>query len=77
VLFVPFSNGKPSGAPIDLLSGFLDVYGNAMGRPVGVVNDHKGGVLVADDVGNTIWRVTAVKAASALTAQGQPVPQWQ
>nr|WP_218583806.1 sorbosone dehydrogenase family protein [Pseudomonas akapageensis] len=77
VLFVPFSDGKPSGAPIDLLSGFLDAEGNAMGRPVGVVNDHKGGVLVADDVGNTIWRITAAKGNSALSAQGQPIPQRQ
>ena len=77
VLFVPFRNGKPSGAPIDLLSGFLDTDGNAMGRPVGVVNDNQGGVLVADDVGNTIWRVTAAKGNSALTAEGQAIPQRQ
>ncbi|MDD0975835.1 PQQ-dependent sugar dehydrogenase [Pseudomonas fontis] len=59
VLFVPFSTaGKPAGKPIDLLTGFLDKDENAMGRPVGVVNDHRGGVLVADDVGNVIWRVS-------------------
>jgi glucose/arabinose dehydrogenase len=61
VLFVPFADGKPSGSPVDLLTGFLDKDENAMGRPVGVVVDHRGGVLVADDVGNRIWRVTAVK----------------
>jgi glucose/arabinose dehydrogenase len=61
VLFVPFANGKPSGAPVDLLNGFLDKDENAMGRPVGVVVDHRGGVLVADDVGNRIWRITAAK----------------
>ena len=61
VLFVPFAEGKPSGQPVDLLTGFLDKDENAMGRPVGVVVDHRGGVLVADDVGNRIWRVTAVK----------------
>lgn len=60
VLFVPFNAaGKPSGQPIDLLTGFVNDDGKAMGRPVGVVNDKRGGVLVADDVGNVIWRVSA------------------
>lgn len=59
VIFVPFSTaGMPAGKPIDLLTGFLNEDGKAMGRPVGVVNDTRGGVLVADDVGNTIWRVS-------------------
>lgn len=58
VIFVPFENGMPKGQPLDLLSGFLNDKGEAMGRPVGVVGDDKGGVLVADDVGNKIWRVT-------------------
>ncbi|MEX5339945.1 sorbosone dehydrogenase family protein [Pseudomonas sp. I2] len=59
VIFVPFSTeGKPAGKPIDLLTGFLDGKGKAMGRPVGVVNDQRGGLLVADDVGNVIWRVS-------------------
>ena len=61
VVFVPFVDGKPSGQPIDLLSGFLNSDEKAMGRPVAVLPDHKGGVLVADDVGNKIWRVTAAK----------------
>ncbi|MBD1551961.1 PQQ-dependent sugar dehydrogenase [Pseudomonas typographi] len=61
VLFVPFTDGKPNGAPVDLLTGFLDKDENALGRPVGVVGDHKGGVLVADDVGNKVWRITAAK----------------
>ncbi len=61
VVFVPFVDGKPSGQPIDLLSGFLNADEKAMGRPVAVLPDHKGGVLVADDVGNKIWRVTATK----------------
>ena len=61
VLFVPFANGKPSGQPVDLLTGFLDKDEKAMGRPVGVIGDHRGGVLVADDVGNRVWRVTAAK----------------
>ncbi|MEB0075879.1 sorbosone dehydrogenase family protein [Pseudomonas sp. CCI3.2] len=59
VLFVPFANGVPTGTPIDLLSGFLNADDNAQGRPVGVINDQHGGLLVADDVGNKIWRVTA------------------
>lgn len=58
VIFVPFANGKPSGAPQDVLSGFLTADGKAKGRPVGVAVDKAGAVLVADDVGNIIWRVT-------------------
>ncbi|MEA3035969.1 MAG: hypothetical protein QOH04_1734 [Sphingomonadales bacterium] len=58
VIFVPFSGGRPSGPPIDVLTGFLNAKGEAMGRPVGVVIDARGALLVADDVGNTIWRVT-------------------
>ncbi|MCU1734094.1 MULTISPECIES: PQQ-dependent sugar dehydrogenase [unclassified Pseudomonas] len=59
VVFVPFSTaGKPAGKPIDLLTGFLNDDGKAMGRPVGVINDQRGGLLVADDVGNVIWRVS-------------------
>lgn len=59
VIFVPFNKGQPSGQPIDVLSGFLNAKGDAMGRPVGVAMDNKGALLVADDVGNTIWRVTS------------------
>jgi glucose/arabinose dehydrogenase len=59
VVFVPFAGGKPSGAMVDVLAGFLDTKGNAQGRPVGVVIDKQGDLLVADDVGNKIWRVTA------------------
>jgi len=58
VVFVPFANGKPNGMPIDLLTGFLSPEGEAYGRPVGVAVDTRGGLLVADDVGNTIWRIT-------------------
>ncbi|MFZ7127643.1 MAG: PQQ-dependent sugar dehydrogenase [Desulfobacterales bacterium] len=57
VIFVPFADGRPSGAPVDLLTGFLSDDGEALGRPVGVAVDKRGGVLVADDVGNVIWRV--------------------
>jgi glucose/arabinose dehydrogenase len=58
VIFVPFVDGQPKGEPIDALTGFLDSHGNAQGRPVGVVIDKTGALLVADDVGNTVWRVT-------------------
>jgi glucose/arabinose dehydrogenase len=61
VIFVPFADGTPAGAAEDVLTGFLDEDGNANGRPVGVVVDSKGDVLVADDVGNVIWRVTAAQ----------------
>jgi hypothetical protein len=59
VIFVPFAGGKPSGQLVEVLTGFLDPYGNAYGRPVGVALDRSGALLVADDVGNTVWRVTA------------------
>lgn len=61
VIFVPFSAGKPNGAPVDVLTGFLNDEEKAMGRPVGVVIDRQGDLLVADDVGNKVWRVSAVK----------------
>ncbi|KAE9645411.1 sorbosone dehydrogenase family protein [Pseudomonas sp. PB103] len=61
VIFVPFTGGKPSGKPVDVLTGFLDKDENALGRPVGVVIDQQGGLLVADDVGNKVWRVSATK----------------
>lgn len=59
VIFVPFTNGKPLGEPVDVLTGFISKDGDAFGRPVGVALDKTGALLVADDVGNTIWRVTA------------------
>jgi glucose/arabinose dehydrogenase len=58
VVFVPFENGKPTGMPVDVLTGFLSPDGKAQGRPVGIAIDKSGALLVADDVGNTIWRVT-------------------
>jgi len=57
VIFVPFVNGKPAGEPIDVLTGFLNEKGEAQGRPVGVLVNKKGSLLVADDVGNTVWAV--------------------
>jgi glucose/arabinose dehydrogenase len=65
VVFVPFAGGKPSGMPVDVLSGFLNEKGEAQGRPVGVAIDKRGALLVADDVGNVIWRVSASAPARA------------
>jgi glucose/arabinose dehydrogenase len=59
VVFVPFDGGRPSGMPIEVLSGFVSEDGEAFGRPVGVALDRHGGLLVADDVGNIVWRVAA------------------
>jgi glucose/arabinose dehydrogenase len=58
VVFVPFTDGQPSGQPGDVLTGFLSDRGEAQGRPVGVAMDRSGALLVADDVGNAVWRVT-------------------
>jgi glucose/arabinose dehydrogenase len=63
VIFVPFSGGQPAGAPIDVLSGFVNDKGDALGRPVGVAIDKRGALLVADDVGNSVWRVTAASGS--------------
>lgn len=68
VIFVPFSGGSPSGRPEDVLTGFVDADGNARGRPVGVAVDKTGALLVADDVGNTVWRVTPASVGAATPA---------
>jgi glucose/arabinose dehydrogenase len=71
VVFVPFKGGMPSGDPVNVLTGFISPDGNAFGRPVGVAMDKKEALLVADDVGNSIWRVmpqTAVAATSVAAA---------
>lgn len=62
VIFVAFENGQPVGVPEDVLTGFVDQNGDALGRPVGVAVDATGALLVADDVGNVIWRVVPDKA---------------
>ena len=61
VIFVPFTAGQASGAPLDVLTGFLTDAGHARGRPVGVALDRRGALLVADDVGNVVWRVSAAR----------------
>jgi glucose/arabinose dehydrogenase len=62
VIFVPFARGVPVGPPLDVLTGFVRENGEAMGRPVGVAIDKSGALLVADDVGNVIWRVTRAQS---------------
>ncbi|NQE63782.1 sorbosone dehydrogenase family protein [Caulobacter sp. RHG1] len=66
VIFVPFAGGKPAGQPQDFLTGFLDKDGKAQGRPVGVNVDKSGALLVADDVGNVVWRVSPQSPATPL-----------
>jgi glucose/arabinose dehydrogenase len=73
VVFVPFTDGRPSGMPEDVLSGFLGADGEAYGRPVGVAIDGRGALLVADDVGNAIWRV-ALPVSSRNQGHLQPSP---
>jgi glucose/arabinose dehydrogenase len=65
VIFVPFAEGRPSGMPLTMLSGFVTDDGRAQGRPVGVAVDKRGALLVADDVGNVIWRVTGAGVRAA------------
>jgi glucose/arabinose dehydrogenase len=64
VIFVPFETGRPSGEPEDVLTGFLSHAGEAYGRPVGVAIDKTGALLVADDVGDAIWRVVPAQAGN-------------
>jgi glucose/arabinose dehydrogenase len=61
VIFVPFAGGQPAGPAVDVLTGFLSKEGDAYGRPVGVAVDRDGALLVADDVGNAVWRVKAAE----------------
>ena len=68
VVFVPFAAGGfpvPKAKPVDVLTGFLDKNGDARGRPVGVIGDRTGAMLVADDVGNVVWRVSATGQVAA------------
>ena len=70
VVFVPFSGGRPVGDPIDFVSGFLGEDGKTRGRPVGVTVDPRGALLVADDLSNTVWRITPDVAAAAPAPAG-------
>jgi glucose/arabinose dehydrogenase len=65
VVFVPFSGGRPSGPAQDVVTGFLDANNQARGRPVGLAVDRSGGLLIADDVGDTVWRVSSNNPHSA------------
>ncbi|WMT78915.1 sorbosone dehydrogenase family protein [Bradyrhizobium sp. Ash2021] len=65
VVFVPFSGGIPSGPAQDVVTGFLDANNHARGRPVGLAVDRTGGLLIADDVGDTVWRVSSSNPHSA------------
>ena len=71
VVYVPFKDGKPRGKPVEVLAGFVDENGDAMGRPVGVAVDKPGAVLVADDVGNVIWRITRSPGPAAAAGQSR------
>ncbi len=84
VVYVPFTDGKPSGVLEDVVTGFVNSDGEALGRPVGLAIDKTGALLVADDVGNKIWRVMSSSAVSAAPRQaaggqveGQPKPSEQ
>lgn len=72
VIYVPFADGRPAGMPKDVLTGFVDGDGNARGRPVGVAVDGRGALLVADDVGGRVWRVTPTTAAAAVSPTTAP-----
>ena len=72
VIFVPFSKGIPSGPPEPILTGFVDAEEQAMGRPVGVAFHTSGALLVADDVGNIIWRVVPTKSSPEVPAATEP-----
>jgi glucose/arabinose dehydrogenase len=65
VVYVPFTDGKPSGKAEDVVTGFLNGQEEARGRPVGLAIDKTGALLIADDVGNTVWRVTAAPGPTA------------
>jgi glucose/arabinose dehydrogenase len=72
VIFVPFRNGRPAGPPVDVVTGFRENNGKTYGRPVGVTVDPRGALIVADDLSNTVWRVTATSRAPAVQAPSRP-----
>jgi glucose/arabinose dehydrogenase len=65
VVYIPFIDGRPNGPPQDVVTGFISNDGKTRGRPVGVAIDRTGGILIADDVGNTIWRVAAASSKAS------------
>ena len=67
VIFVPFRGGRPAGAPIEFVTGF-QADGKTMGRPVGVTIDRRGALIVADDLSNTIWRITPTRRSAPAPA---------
>ena len=68
VIYIPFADGKPAGAPVDVLTGFLNEDEKAQGRPVGVALDKSGALLVTDDVGNAVWRVTPAAGGARMAS---------
>jgi glucose/arabinose dehydrogenase len=72
VVFVPFAAGRPSGEPVDVMTGFLSANDEAFGRPAGLNIDRSGALLIADDVGNVVWRVSAIEKFSAKKDQMRP-----
>ncbi|MBP2301067.1 PQQ-dependent sugar dehydrogenase [Azospirillum picis] len=72
VVFVPFRDGAPAGPPVDVVTGFRDENGKTRGRPVGVTVDPRGALIVADDLSNTIWRVTPSRRSSTAEAPSRP-----
>ena len=74
VIFVPFRDGRPAGPPVDFVSGFMGADGKTRGRPVGVTVDPRGALIVADDLSNTIWRVTPVARPAASSGAASAAP---
>ena len=72
VIFIPFRGGRPAGPPVDFVTGFMGEGGKTFGRPVGVTVDPRGALIVADDLSNTIWRVTPMRRAPAAGAPSRP-----
>ena len=77
VIFVPFRGGRPAGPPIDFVTGFMGTDGKTRGRPVGVTVDPRGALIVADDLSNTLWRVTRIRRAWTDRGAGRAVPDRQ
>jgi glucose/arabinose dehydrogenase len=76
VIFVPFKDGKPSGTPQDIVTGFLNANEEARGRPVGPAVDAAGGLLIADDLDDTVWRVTSARGTSPAPSEKLSLGRW-